>query len=276
MTERPQRITRLSDRRMTVPQALEDPEDCTIGEAEGDLFEERKQQKQERIPTAVTPPEISQLLPKEARNLLAGGFAGMTAKTVVAPLDRIKILYQVSSAHYHIRDVPRVAKNIIDNEGITALWKGNFATMIRIFPYSGIQFMVFDRIKSVILVRDHQYAATQRQQRQLASSSLSPRKSTRERKKYGLTALESLGAGMTAGTISVIFTYPLDLARAQLAVIRRHRHHPNRGFALLLKENYSQRGFAGLFRGMTPTLLGIIPYSGIAFALNEQTRREVR
>ena len=83
-------------------------------------------------------------LPKELRNLLAGGLAGMIAKSVVAPIDRIKILYQVSAKPFRIWDVPRVATKIMEQEGVEALWKGNTATMIRVFPYSGIQFMVFD------------------------------------------------------------------------------------------------------------------------------------
>jgi hypothetical protein len=43
----------------------------------------------------------------------------------------------------------------------------------------------------------------------------------------------------------------------------------------VITDNYKQRGTAGLFRGVTPTLLGIMPYSGIAFALNEQGKQEV-
>ena len=67
---------------------------------------------------------VVQCLPKEIRNLLAGGVAGMVAKSVVAPIDRIKILYQVTSAHFRIRDVPRVAAEIVRTEGVAALWKG--------------------------------------------------------------------------------------------------------------------------------------------------------
>ena len=84
-------------------------------------------------------------LPKELRNICAGGVAGMVAKSVVAPLERIKILYQVSAETFRLREVPVVAKHIIEREGIKALWKGNTATMLRVFPYSGIQFMVFER-----------------------------------------------------------------------------------------------------------------------------------
>ena len=95
-----------------------------------------------------------QSLPKAARNLLAGGLAGMIAKSFVAPIDRIKILYQVTSAQFRLRDVPRVAYSIIEKEGWAALWKGNTATMIRVFPYSGIQFMVFDYCKTYFLLKD--------------------------------------------------------------------------------------------------------------------------
>ena len=87
-----------------------------------------------------------QSLPKEIRNLLAGGIAGMIAKSFVAPIDRIKILYQVTSAQFRLRDVPKVAYSIIETEGTAALWKGNTATMIRVFPYSGIQFILVGKV----------------------------------------------------------------------------------------------------------------------------------
>ena len=76
-----------------------------------------------------------QTLPKELRNLLCGGLAGMIAKSVVAPMDRIKIMYQVTSATFRLRDVPAVAYSIVKKEGWQALWKGNSVTMLRVFPY---------------------------------------------------------------------------------------------------------------------------------------------
>lgn len=36
------------------------------------------------------------------------------------------------------------------------------------------------------------------------------------------------------------------------------------------------QGLVGLFRGITPTVLGILPYSGLAFAFNEQAKQKVR
>lgn len=202
-------------------------------------------------------------LPIEIRNLLSGGVAGMVAKSVVAPIDRIKILYQVSSAEFHVWKIPTVMRNIVHNEGFQALWKGNMATMIRVFPYSGVQFMTFDRCK-LFFLHEHE--------RGHYVSLVS------DHSKWGLTPVESLISGMVAGTVSVVVTYPLDLTRAQLAVLRRHNHDglPTKGFLSVLTDNYKQRGLTGLFRGITPTLMGILPYSGIAFTLNEQGKKRVR
>jgi hypothetical protein len=206
-------------------------------------------------------------LPKEIRNIIAGGFAGMIAKSVVAPFDRIKILYQVSSAKFQIMKLPGIAKRIIQEEGFSALWKSNTATLIRVFPYSGIQFMVFDRCKTYIL--------SEQENRFLKEKAI---RSATPKPNWGLSPLESLFAGMAAGAVSVIATYPLDLTRAQLAVLKlkKGRSSTNIGFGAALLSNYRDRGAAGLFRGIIPTLMGILPYSGLAFSFNEQAKRKVR
>ena len=208
-------------------------------------------------------------LPKEIRNIIAGGFAGMIAKSVVAPFDRIKILYQISSHKFQILKLPGIAKRIIQEEGLSALWKGNTATLIRVFPYSGIQFMVFDRCKTYIL----------REQESRYLEEVAKEASPEKTPNWGLSPLESLLAGMTAGATSVIATYPLDLTRAQLAVLKLKKgkaSSSNVGFGAALLRNYRDRGVIGLFRGITPTLLGILPYSGLAFSFNEQAKRKVR
>jgi hypothetical protein len=62
-----------------------------------------------------------------------------------------------------------------------------------------------------------------------------------------------------------------------MAVMKKHKEPSfvNKGFSGVLVDNYVKRGIQGLFRGLSVTLLGILPYSGIAFALNEQGKREV-
>lgn len=100
----------------------------------------------------------------------------MCSKTAVAPLDRIKILLQAHSNHYkhfgifilyiHIyffmnlyeiidmssfifSGVFSGLKEIIQKEKFLALYKGNFAQMIRIFPYAATQYTSFEIYKKV-------------------------------------------------------------------------------------------------------------------------------
>jgi len=192
-------------------------------------------------------------LPKEVRSIVAGGIAGMIAKTVVAPLERIKILYQVSAETFVLRKVPFVMLNIVQKEGLTALWKGNTATMLRVFPYSGIQFMVFDQCKTYLLKEHERQDRASVQTLPSAEPALPPtptgeaevpevivkRSNTSDNiKHFGLSPLESLLSGMIAGAVSVMCTYPLDLTRAQLALYRTHKHSANIGFLGVLKHNH--------------------------------------
>lgn len=172
--------------------------------------------------------------------------------------------------------------------------------------FSGIQFMVFDYCKSKIL-----------REKPTTYKDVGDKRRTKPRNnsKAGLTPLESLFSGMAAGTTSVFCTYPLDLARAQLAVLRGVKKTkvvnvtidkpldviPNkrkglvyvwsksfkqgvcaacdlyvRGVDLLISWFFLTQGFGGLYRGIAPTMLGILPYSGIAFTINEQGKRQVR
>mmetsp|Transcript_20711 Transcript_20711/g.51386 ORF Transcript_20711/g.51386 Transcript_20711/m.51386 type:complete len:423 (-) Transcript_20711:46-1314(-) len=273
-----------------------DPDDCSVEvttfdeeESESSMIEsgvgQRQQQHQYSVgsdsTTHATPPTIKKQdsngtecflkelhqLPKEIRNIIAGGLAGMVAKSVVAPFDRIKILYQVSSAKFQITKLPATAKRIVQEEGVSALWKGNTATLIRVFPYSGIQFMIFDRCKTYIL--------REQESRYMQEKAIYPET---PKPHWGLSPLESLFAGMAAGAVSVIATYPLDLTRAQLAVLKMKKggSSTNIGFWRALLNNYKDRGTVGLFRGITPTLMGILPYSGLAFSFNEQAKRKIQ
>ena len=75
-----------------------------------------------------------------SRQAAAGGAAGIIARTASAPLDRIKLLFQVqamegagvSSAAY--TGVGQAFMKIYREEGILAFWKGNGVNVIRVAP----------------------------------------------------------------------------------------------------------------------------------------------
>eukprot|EP00520_Triparma_pacifica_P019599 CAMPEP_0118654590 /NCGR_PEP_ID=MMETSP0785-20121206/12474_1 /TAXON_ID=91992 /ORGANISM="Bolidomonas pacifica, Strain CCMP 1866" /LENGTH=131 /DNA_ID=CAMNT_0006547267 /DNA_START=790 /DNA_END=1181 /DNA_ORIENTATION=+ len=129
-----------------------------------------------------------------------------------------------------------MVRTIVRTEGLGGLWKGNFVMMIRVFPYAGVQFMVFDHMKS--------YFTSQ---------------------SGGMTPTRSLISGSAAGLTSTVFTYPLDLARARLAVSRCNGVG---GFRNVLTELYKD-GFTSMYRGIIPTVVGMVPYAGLAFTTND-------
>jgi len=80
-----------------------------------------------------------------------GGVAGAIAKTVCAPIERVKLLLQTQANNPAAFDKPY--KGIIDcfyrcivEEGPLSLWRGNLANVIRYFPTTSINFAVKDSL----------------------------------------------------------------------------------------------------------------------------------
>ncbi|KAH9254251.1 hypothetical protein BASA81_007852 [Batrachochytrium salamandrivorans] len=174
---------------------------------------------------------------RTGQELVAGAMAGAVGKTMIAPLDRTKIIFQTSQSRPFSWSAVRGELNrIVTEEGPARLWKGHSATLVRVMPYAAIQFSTFDYLKRHVLPTKPKW-------------------------------YERLMAGSTAGAISVACTYPLDLVRAQMAVqVRRDVQLNVMG---MVQHIYSTRGMVGLYRGLTPTLLGILPYAGVSFAMFE-------
>ena len=81
----------------------------------------------------------------------AGGVAGAVSRTVVSPLERLKILYQIQSAgreEYKV-SVGKGLMKMWKEEGWRGLMRGNGTNCIRIVPYSAVQFGSYNFYKKV-------------------------------------------------------------------------------------------------------------------------------
>jgi solute carrier family 25 phosphate transporter 23/24/25/41 len=85
---------------------------------------------------------------------LAGGVAGAVSRTVVSPLERLKILFQVQSAgrEEYKGSVGKGLVKIWRDEGWKGMMRGNGTNCIRIVPYSAVQFGSYNFYKRVRVI----------------------------------------------------------------------------------------------------------------------------
>jgi solute carrier family 25 phosphate transporter 23/24/25/41 len=84
-------------------------------------------------------------------SFIGGGIAGAVSRTVVSPLERLKILFQVQSAgrDAYKMSIPKALAKMWREEGWRGFMAGNGTNCIRIVPYSAVQFGAFNFYKPV-------------------------------------------------------------------------------------------------------------------------------
>ena len=188
------------------------------------------------------------------RRMVCGGLAGMIAKTATNPLDRIRMLSQtgehgVGAAGTKVTPF-QLYRSIIQNEGILGLWAGNGANLLRVFPAKSIVFASNDFYRGCCGY--YYWGSTDAYI--MENSGQLP---------WSLSFLSGGLAGMTASAA----TYPLDLARGRitgkLAGPNGKKHY--KGIINTVLVTAREEGVRALYKGITPTLLGAMPYEGIKF-----------
>ena len=183
--------------------------------------------------------------------LLAGGTAGMVARTCIAPVERMKILYQVSKGESSIR---RLFMSLVRDEGVLAMWKGNSAAVIRVIPYTALQFTAFEQF-SVLLAPPTAFATATTTMTDAAS----PPSALAE-------GMRSIASGSLAGCVACAVTYPLDVVRARMALQNEGLSATRyTGVFNALTTIARREGPRALYRGISATMGGVAPYTGLKF-----------
>ncbi len=81
---------------------------------------------------------------KYMNDLIFGGIAGITARTMTSPLE----LFKIQRQNNYLKN--NSIRHVIRNEGFRNLWKGNFTNCIRVFPQYSINFAVFQQNKVIL------------------------------------------------------------------------------------------------------------------------------
>ncbi|KAF5808523.1 putative calcium binding protein [Helianthus annuus] len=185
---------------------------------------------------AVIPAGISKHV-HASKYLIAGGVAGAASRTATAPLDRLKVALQVQTTHAAI--VPAV-KNIWKEGGILSFFRGNGLNVVKVAPESAIKFYTYELLKDFIGGGD----------------------------KDDIGTLGRLLAGGIAGAVAQTAIYPMDLVKTRLQTyVCDGGKVPSLG--KLSKDIWVHEGPRAFYKGIVPSLLGIIPYAGIDLAVYE-------
>ena len=95
------------------------------------------------------------------KDFFAGGISAAISKTLVAPIERVKLLLQIQDAQLLMSKEMRY-KGISDcfyrvaiEQGFPSYWRGNMANVIRYFPTQALNFACKDTYKTYFNPYDH-------------------------------------------------------------------------------------------------------------------------
>jgi len=178
------------------------------------------------------------------KNFLMGGTAGVISKTSCAPLERVKIVLQnqaaLEGAQKQYSGLVGTGTAIVKEQGVAALWRGNFVNCLRYFPTQAMNFAFKERYQK-LLVPDKETAG------------------------FAKWFAGYLAAGGAAGATSLTVAYPLEFAYTRLAADVNAKQFT--GLFDCFGKIFQKEGVRGLYRGYAPSVCGIIVYRAGYFGI---------
>jgi len=186
------------------------------------------------------------------RDFMVGGVSAAVSKTVVAPIERVKMLLQVQDANKFMaaedkyKGIGDCFARVYKEQGFASFWRGNLANVIRYFPTQAMNFAFKDTYKRVFCPFN-------------------------PKQQPFMFFLGNMASGGAAGATSLLFVYPLDFARTRLAAdVGKGKKGGEREFSGLvdcLQKIYKSDGAIGLYRGFLISVVGIIAYRASYFGM---------
>lgn len=180
--------------------------------------------------------------------LIAGGFAGMVASSMVYPIEVVKTMLTMYPGKYP--GIRAAFQGVITEVGPKGLYAGLGPTLIAMFPYVGMEFMIYETAKigvEKILNKKSDDGAT-----------------------VAIPIMVSLGLGALAGALAQTSAHPLDVIRKRLQV------QGVNGNPVLYKNTLdcfssvaNKEGVGALYKGLGPACVATIPGTGIAYITYE-------
>ncbi|XP_006866045.1 PREDICTED: calcium-binding mitochondrial carrier protein SCaMC-1-like isoform X2 [Chrysochloris asiatica] len=178
---------------------------------------------------------------------ISGSMAGATAQTFIYPMEVLKTRLAVGKTGQY-SGIYDCAKKILKHEGFGAFYKGYIPNLLGIIPYAGIDLAVYELLKSHWLEN-------------FAKDTVNP----------GVMVL--LGCGALSSTCGQLASYPLALVRTRMQAQAMVEGAPQLNMVGLFRRIISKEGVRGLYRGITPNFMKVLPAVGISYVVYENMKQ---
>ncbi|KAI5615297.1 calcium-binding mitochondrial carrier protein SCaMC-1, partial [Silurus asotus] len=174
------------------------------------------------------------------KQLVAGATAGAVSRTGTAPLDRVKVFMQVHASRSNQINLVAGFKRMLNEGGVTSLWRGNGLNVLKIAPETAIKFMAYEQYKKYLSSEGDKIETAQR-----------------------------FMAGSLAGATAQTSIYPMEVVKTRLTLRSTGQYS---GMVDCAKSILKREGIKAFYKGYVPNMLGIIPYAGIDLAIYESLK----
>ncbi|WOK94075.1 putative mitochondrial adenine nucleotide transporter BTL1 [Canna indica] len=182
---------------------------------------------------------------REVCEFVSGALAGAMTKAVLAPLETIRTRMVVGIGSRHVAGS---FLEIIEEHGWQGLWAGNTVNMLRIIPTQAIELGTFEYVKRTMTSVQEKWKENGSPKLQIGHINLD----------LSFLCISPVAVGgATAGIMGTIICHPLEVLKDRLTVNRE----AYQGISVALSKIYKNEGIGGLYAGLSPTLIGMLPYS---------------
>lgn len=190
-----------------------------------------------------------------SRRLVAGGSAGMIACTLTYPLDLVRTRLAAQTTTKHYSGLINALVTIGKEEGVRGLYRGLAPTLAGVGPNLAINFAAYETFRRLVKEK----AVDVKTGEQLIPP-----------------WAVSLVCGSSAAVVSATATYPLDLVRRRLQMVKTNRVGGARvTIASTFLSVYAKEGFVGFYRGIIPEYAKVVPGVSITYATYELLKRSI-
>ncbi|KAH1084604.1 hypothetical protein GLYMA_07G001800v4 [Glycine max] len=182
---------------------------------------------------------------REVREFISGALAGAMAKAILAPLETIRTRMVVGVGS---KNIAGSFIDVIEQQGWQGLWAGNMINMLRIVPTQAIELGTFECVKRAMTSLHEKWEHNEYPKLQIGSINFN----------LSLSWISPVAiAGAAAGIASTVVCHPLEVLKDRLTV--SPETYPNLGIAI--RNIYKDGGVGAFYAGISPTLVGMLPYS---------------